>query len=90
MFCGDHDSKWNEDALDLHYWKVQYKLDMHYTHNLLYPDALNNIIPSSSVVKSRTGQDSADRGLRTPLECISHPTNINLTLPVEYLMRVSC
>lgn len=23
MFCGDHDSKWNEDALDLHYWKVQ-------------------------------------------------------------------
>ena len=23
MFCGDHDNKWNEDALDLHYWKVR-------------------------------------------------------------------
>jgi centrosomal protein CEP104 len=21
MFCGDHNSSWNEDALDMHYWK---------------------------------------------------------------------
>jgi hypothetical protein len=24
MFCGEADSKWNEDALDLHYWKGMY------------------------------------------------------------------
>ena len=28
MFCGDHDNKWNEDALDLHYWKVRTWYDM--------------------------------------------------------------
>ena len=29
MFCGASDKKWNEDALDLHYWKVTPRIPTH-------------------------------------------------------------
>lgn len=31
MFCGASDNKWNEDALDLHYWKVISHLFPHFS-----------------------------------------------------------